>query len=155
MFTQIGVLFSFSIENSIYFFYLVFDHVNMLISSAFHIGRFNLKPFLCFYFLMYFSMFFKNKFTNNSINNLSINTMNENAIMALMMDITIKGLTFLINASPLKISITGDNLIDDEFVIISNHVSNTDPQLIMYWASLFDKSKNIRFVYKKILNENT
>jgi len=48
------------------FFFLVFDHVNMLISSAFHIGRFNLKPFLCFYFLMknFSKLFFKKGLVN-------------------------------------------------------------------------------------------
>lgn len=71
--------------------------------------------------------------------------------MSVAMEIVTKGMTFLINCLPVRIAITGDKLDDSDFIIIANHQSNNDSILIHYWATLHNKSRHIRVLYKSSL----
>ena len=87
------------------------------------------------------------------INTLIATIITNTPFMPTMMNIVMKGMTFLINISPLQIYIHGDALADDHYILVANHSSNNDGIFIQYWTTMFHKSKNSRFLYKKSLQK--
>jgi 1-acyl-sn-glycerol-3-phosphate acyltransferase len=88
---------------------------------------------------------------NDSYLHISKSDRVSHVYMVTAMDVAMKGMTFLVNLLPIRISITGDELLDNNFIIIANHQSNHDSILIHYWATMYNKGKHIRVLYKSSL----